>query len=237
MTDGSRRLVGAACFLAALWVLVYWLWQPARPAISFARVEPEEDEAEQVEPERRQTRAEPEDEPVVVIEQGRGSSGAPIRDPLEAEVVVPQTPVRGAEAVAPGVPQFRDYTIRSGDTFETIAARELGSRTLVDAVARANPLKDPRRLRVGDVIRLPVDPANIQGGTPAPAETPGAREAVQTREVSYVVAQGDSLSKISQLFYGTVRHTGLIFESNRDQLRSVDDIRVGQTLRIPPMPK
>ncbi len=247
MTDGSRRLVGATCFLAALWVLVYWLWQPARPAISFARPEPEEPDPPRVHD--REAVREPEVESPVVIRQGQasgpGSSGASIRDPLDTPVVPNQRLAAGADLTGgtPSVPMFRDYTIRDGDTFETIAARELGSRTHVDAVARANPLKDPRRLRVGDVIRLPLDPANIQGGpAPRPGQPgqpaePGVRQAVANRELAYTVEPGDSLSKISQLFYGTVRHADLIFQANRDQLRSVDDIRAGQTLRIPPKPE
>lgn len=229
MTDASRRLVGASCFLAALWVLVYWLWQPARPGVSFARAD----------------NAEP------ALTPDPGSADAPaiqeraqtpaVRDPLDpsgpqaAPPAAPLSPGPSLLDPTPSVPVFRDYTIREGDTFESIAARELGSRALHEAIARANPLKDPRRLRVGEVIRLPLDPQNVQG----PGAAPGSpvQEAVAQGPVTYTVEPGDSLSKISQLFYGTVRHADLIFRANRDVLRSVDDVRAGQVIRIPPRPE
>jgi nucleoid-associated protein YgaU len=238
MTDAGRRLVGAGCFLAGLWVLVYWLWQPVRPTVSFAG------EGEVAEPKPAPREASRGDDgprgpqPVrdpLEIDQGSTTSSSPVSSPPPAAL----SPGPDLSQPPPGVPLFRDYTIREGDTFEAVALRELGSRRLADAIARANPLKDPRRLREGDVIRLPLDPANIQGGPPA---TPGqevapVREAVEAGWVTYTVEDGDTLSAISQLFYGTVRHANLIFEANRDQLRSVNSVRAGQVIRIPPRPE
>ncbi len=61
----------------------------------------------------------------------------------------------------------------------------------------------------------------------APAPDPSAKE--QT----YTVKAGDSLSKISQEFYGHANAYQKIFEANRDQLSDPDHIRAGQTLKIP----
>lgn len=238
MTDANRRLVGATCFLAALWVLVYWLWQPAPPGITFAGGPAPASRLPAAPPDRMAS--EPSD-------RSRPSQAAPspIRDPLEEGSAQPLTPGPRPTAPQPSLPTFRDYTIREGDTFERIAARELGSASLAEAIARANPLKDPRRLRIGEVIRLPRDPTITLGptspsgnapGTPETSPTPGARQAVANGPITYTVEAGDSLSRISQLFYGTVRHASLIFEANRDQLRSMDDVRAGQVIRIPPKP-
>jgi nucleoid-associated protein YgaU len=50
---------------------------------------------------------------------------------------------------------------------------------------------------------------------------------------TYTVQPGDSLSKISQQFYGNAGQYMKIFEANRDQLRDPNQIRPGQQLKIP----
>jgi hypothetical protein len=50
---------------------------------------------------------------------------------------------------------------------------------------------------------------------------------------TYTVEAGDSLSKISQRFYGAAGEYMKIYEANRDQLKDPDAIRPGQTLKIP----
>lgn len=50
---------------------------------------------------------------------------------------------------------------------------------------------------------------------------------------TYTVKSGDTLSKISQQFYGSANQYMKIFEANRDQLNDPNTIRPGQTLKIP----
>jgi len=52
-------------------------------------------------------------------------------------------------------------------------------------------------------------------------------------EETYVVAAGDSLSKIAKKFYGNANAYMKIFEANKDQLSDPDKIKPGQKLRIP----
>ena len=49
----------------------------------------------------------------------------------------------------------------------------------------------------------------------------------------YVVESGDSLSKISKMFYGDANHWKRIFDANRDVIRNADLIQPGWKLRIP----
>ena len=49
----------------------------------------------------------------------------------------------------------------------------------------------------------------------------------------YTVKSGDSLSKISNEFYGDANQYNKIFEANRPLLKDADDIFPGQVLRIP----
>ena len=65
------------------------------------------------------------------------------------------------------------YTIQSGDTLGSIAARHLGTSKRWPDLARANPGIDPNRLRVGTVINLPCTGGVGQGESP-PKAKPGA---------------------------------------------------------------
>lgn len=56
------------------------------------------------------------------------------------------------------------YSVRSGDTIEGIALRQLGSRVKVESVVEANPqLRDANRIYPGDTVFLPTKPTRRQG--------------------------------------------------------------------------
>lgn len=52
-------------------------------------------------------------------------------------------------------------------------------------------------------------------------------------EQTYTVQKGDTLSHVSQQFYGKASQWKQIFEANRDQLDDPDRIKPGQILKIP----
>ncbi len=52
-------------------------------------------------------------------------------------------------------------------------------------------------------------------------------------ESMYVVAAGDTLSKVAKQYYGDANQYMKIFEANRDQLSDPNAIKVGQRLKIP----
>jgi LysM repeat protein len=103
------------------------------------------------------------------------------------------------------------------------------------------------RARLG----LPVSKSSLAAVKPAATTnkpvpvlaTPGnippiqpARPAGPTQMQTYVVQSGDSLYAISRKFYGDSSRIDLIFEANRDVMRSKNSLSVGQKLRIPPVP-
>ena len=51
---------------------------------------------------------------------------------------------------------------------------------------------------------------------------------------SYTVKAGDTLSMIAEKVYGDAAKFEAIFEANKDILKSANDIKVGQELKIPP---
>ena len=216
MDERSSRMFVGVCLLVLLWIGTYWVYDPnptdRAPTISFAQPDPEP------------------------VDPSPAGPGVSVPEPVRFEpVVAPAEPEPGLRVVEP---LFRYYTVRANDTFERIARTELGSSSLANAIARANPLKDPRRLQPGQVLRIPLDPDNIQGRVvradgAAPTEPPRAQP---PSAVEYLVQPGDTLTGIARSYYGSVRHAEFIFASNRDALASPDSLRVGQTLRLPPLP-
>lgn len=146
-------------------------------------------------------------------------------------------------------PKFRAYVVKKGDTLQSIAKKELGSSDLWKAIAQSNPLVSPASLQPGREIKIPLDPANIQGlvtypvgkpPTPVPLGEPaatGPSTPAPPAPVEYTVRSGDTLSRIAKRQYGDSSLGWVIFEGNRDRLRHEDELRVGQVLRIPPKPE
>ncbi len=64
-------------------------------------------------------------------------------------------------------------------------------------------------------------------------QTAGASVSGGQSTRTYTVQAGDSLSKISQQFYGNANDYMKIFNANRDQLSNPNEIKPGQQLVIP----
>lgn len=217
--------------LVVIWIIVFWLWQPAEPGISFG------DASRHNEPNRP------------TASGGESSTRPVLPDPI---VEVPQQrpePAKPANpepaAPKPGVvaPEFTEYTVQPGDTFASIARRFYGSSGKAELIARANPLVDPTRIKNGRVLKIPKDPSNIQGkpvtASPptAPGQTPGlSPSAPAAGERRHTVERGDTLTSISKKYYGTIKKADVILKANRNVLSKAEDLRPGQTLAIPPSP-
>lgn len=52
-------------------------------------------------------------------------------------------------------PKYRTYTIKKGDTLQSIAKKLLGKASRWQEIARLNNIHDPRNLKVGRKIRVP----------------------------------------------------------------------------------
>lgn len=93
--------------------------------------------------------------------------------------------------------------------------------------------------KVWDQIKM-VDPtfsdltADIRVQEGVRTQTAGAAAGGgQQEQQTYVVQPGDTLSKISQRFYGEASKYMKIFEANRDKLSDPNKIQPGQKLTIP----
>ncbi len=142
------------------------------------------------------------------------------------------------------------YTIRAGDTFSSIAEQTLGSENRWIDIAQANPLVDPTKLKIGQVIKLPGagDPAST--ATLGPSSGDRAASSVErpsrnerrpvepSAQVQYVIRPGDTLSTIARQYYGDPSLWRVIYNANRSAIGSNPDrLEAGERLTIPPAPK
>ncbi|MCA1851132.1 MAG: LysM peptidoglycan-binding domain-containing protein [Beggiatoa sp.] len=79
------------------------------------------------------------------------------RGPYHAGTNAPYVPPPARTA-----PPTDTYTIQRGDTLIAIAAHFYGDASQWSVIAQANPKADPRRLRVGQEIKLPSSPGPLR---------------------------------------------------------------------------
>ncbi|MCA9276671.1 MAG: LysM peptidoglycan-binding domain-containing protein [Phycisphaerales bacterium] len=225
MDERTSRIFIGLCLLVLVWIGVYWMWQPSRehktPRITF-------EQPVQTDPIPQQPE-DTSDQPSIIDQTRIARTG----DPEPPVTTGPTGPTLQA-------PEFFEHTVLDKETMQTIAAQYLGSREQWSVIARANPFVDPQKLRQGMILRIPKDPSNIQGrvtGRETPEGVIESHTNPEVKVIEYVVRPGDSLSRISQRIYGSSRHARFIYENNRDVLKSIDDISVGQLLRLPPLPE
>ena len=88
-----------------------------------------------------------------------------------------------------------------------------------------------RRLRLGDNTEF-AEASASQAASSAENYSEGTTTSGEVASL-YVVRPGDSLSMISRKMYGTSKYYKLIYNANRDTLKSEEALAVGQKLRIP----
>jgi len=225
---GRGALAGLT--LLGVWVAVYWLWPTSNPTreapITFDRAAGLDIAPDPSDP-----------EPAFKAAGGTSpAQRAPTRATTSgADNSGDAAGVNAHEATdAVIAPQFIERAIHAGDTMQTIAAASYGDAALWTAIAHANPLTDPANLRAGMTLRIPLDPANVQGN-PARSKKPTPEKPLFP--IEYVVQKNDSLSDIAKKLYGRATLYRRIFDANRAVLKSPDEIRQGMRLIIPPPPE
>ena len=118
-----------------------------------------------------------------------------------------------AAAPAPMAAKAGTYTVKPGDTLRGIA---ISRNSNTAAIAAANHITDPNKLKVGQVLRIPA----------GSAAKPAARKA-KVPASRYAVRKGDTLSGIS-------RRTGVsVQQLMRANNMTTPNLRAGSTITIP----
>jgi len=135
-------------------------------------------------------------------------------------------PIREIEEPEPEVTTPASYVVKTGDALSTISDKIYGSSKHWQLIAQANNITDPAtEVRAGMVLKIPPLPAATEPVRTVEAPTTAAGERIHT------VLKEDTLSEISQKYYGTSRYWKLIAKANK--LDESDFLRPGSTLVIP----
>jgi nucleoid-associated protein YgaU len=176
-----------------------------------------------------------------------GAQGAP------SSVALAKT----ADATAPN----GMHTVAAGETLSTIAAHFLGSESRWKDLVKLNPGLDPRKLKIGMQIRVsgpaetadashaakPVAPpaavkpetassdkASDKTAAATPDKSASATPAAdKTAGRTHTVVKGDTLGAIAKKYLGSTARADDVYNANKDVLKSKDDLKLGQVLRIP----
>jgi LysM repeat protein len=137
--------------------------------------------------------------------------------PAPSVIVTLPTGELSTPSLEPTEPSTMTYTVRQGDTLVSIAIQfGVGLPTLT----ALNPQVTPEFLSVGDRLTVPAQNSGPATAIPTSAGSQSIME--------YQVVSGDTLAAIAARFGSTI--DAIVRENNLD---SPDEIRVGQTLRLP----
>ena len=147
--------------------------------------------------------------------------------PITPSFEPPVTNATGEAAVPSGAPNpvqggGKQYAVVKGDTFHKIAKRNGIS---MKALADANPGVNSAKLKVGQVLQLPVG-AGPATKTAASAPTHASTK-VSTSSNRYVVKTGDTLNRIARAHGTTVKAIKTVNGLTSDR------ITVGRVLKMP----
>ncbi|MDD5574058.1 MAG: LysM peptidoglycan-binding domain-containing protein [Candidatus Omnitrophica bacterium] len=158
-----------------------------------------------------------------------------------------------ALAAVAGCARVRTYTVEKDRVDQNLVSGNAGY--LAGAPKEGDLQKDrkmTRRTYVAEVEIGRTGVPKVKGKKPAfekcPISTEGEEGMMQEAEVAeigmvsdgaakepvvYTVMPNDTLQKISQKFYGTSKRWKVIYDANKDVLKSPDKIYTGQVINIP----
>ncbi|MSR45203.1 MAG: LysM peptidoglycan-binding domain-containing protein [Phycisphaerales bacterium] len=136
------------------------------------------------------------------------------------------------------------YVLKEGETLYKLCQTRYGNGNLWKELADFNKgtISNPTKLRKGTTIRLPS--ASVLRGeveVQSPVQTTNTQQVmvqgpVQPASVAggeYAIQKGDTLGAIAARELGSSKKWELIFDANRDRLKSPSDLKIGTSLRIP----
>lgn len=131
----------------------------------------------------------------------------------------------------------RTHVVVSGDSFSSISTKYFGTESKAGAIASANPLVDPTRMKIGAKLRIPESTTLVAAPavvTPNGKSSNGNTVAASTSGNNHNVASGETLAAISRKYYGSTKYWQKLYAANKGTIGSDPAaLKVGQKLTIP----
>ncbi|MCP4590236.1 MAG: LysM peptidoglycan-binding domain-containing protein [bacterium] len=130
----------------------------------------------------------------------------------------------------------RTHAVQRGDSYSLLADTYYGSQRHTQFLIDANPEHpDPKKLRIGDVLKIPPLPKDLASAKPpvlaAKVKQPNLASAGRT----YTAREGDTFYDIAARELGSASRWTELFELNREVVHgNAKRLRVGQVLVLPP---
>jgi LysM repeat protein len=109
--------------------------------------------------------------------------------------------------------------------------RRLTRKTYVAEVEVGGPVQKKKTV-IKEVKRVVEEAPEVENVEPVVSQAVLEANAV-LKVTTYTVERNDTLQKISQKVYGTMNKWKVIFDANKDKLKTPDRIYAGQVLNIP----
>ncbi|MDZ4831936.1 MAG: LysM peptidoglycan-binding domain-containing protein [Phycisphaerae bacterium] len=185
---------------------------------------------------------------------GVGNTGAPTNPPV---VSPPPVPAGGSgpgpKPVTPLGPTTptklaageTTHLVLEGETMSSIAEKYYGDKNKWQLIAKANPLIDPRGMKLGTKLVIPADAPKAATALTAPAAKPTvpavAPASVTANAASgeklHTVAAGETLMAIARNYYGSAGLWDVIYEANKATIGDEpESLKAGMKLVIPKKP-
>lgn len=169
----------------------------------------------------------------------------PVSYPGPRSIRAPEAPAAATSRTADPLAAPGTHVVARGETLSDIARLHLGSAQRWRELIALNPGVDPKKLQLGQVLRVAGPPPAAAAAPPStekpaadvgkpsagPTAVPAAATAGGAR--THTIAKGDTLGEIAQRYLGSAQKADAIYRANTDVLKSKDDLRIGQVLRIP----
>jgi tetratricopeptide (TPR) repeat protein len=131
------------------------------------------------------------------------------------------------------------HTIQPGESLSTLSKQYYGDYKKFHLIAQYNELEDATKVRVGQLIKVPVikgipimaDPSKIRTDSGKVPESKLGEIIAVKRFIIHTVKAEESLSRLAQMYYGDYKKFDLIAKFN--DMEETDSLRVGQEIKIP----
>lgn len=126
------------------------------------------------------------------------------------------------------------FSTRKSSSVESVAVAPVAEPNIL-----ASDVNAPPQFDANSAMPLPGKPSADANVTAAPPTTHSSdsstfeQSSPITTQRFHVVRKGDTLSSISQKYYGSTKKVDKIFEANRSILKSKNSLKIGMKLAIP----